>query len=214
MDLRNNLIVAERYLPLPMRRAYRYDWLRRYAALGLHEGHREAINAAVREARVWARRESSVGRRVASEATLESVFQWKQQATAVAAWSSAGNIRKVAIADVGKNIYATWRACRLAGLEVTAVLENGEAFAGSTYRKIPTVTDSAAVVDGLDGIVLSNVNPAQVDRRMLELTARFKVPVLRFWEPKFMGDDGTRTRRDPVPRNPLPGQLPKTPTAA
>ena len=36
-----------------------------------------------------------------------------------------------------------------------------------------------------DGIVLSNINPAQIDRRAEQL-AQFNVPVLRLWHPKFL----------------------------
>ena len=195
MDLRNNLIVAERYLPKPMRRAYRYDWLRRYAALGLHEGHRDAINAAVREARIWAQREAQVGRRIASDAALEAVFQWKHQAKAVAEWSSANKIRRVAIADVSKNIYATWNACRLAGLEIAAVLENGEAFSGSSYRDIPVLSDTAGLGIGFDGIVLSNVNPAQIDRRKENAGDQRRLPHRCC---TALGTEDSRRRRSPV----------------
>ncbi|MDB5172685.1 MAG: putative glycosyltransferase [Phycisphaerales bacterium] len=193
MDLRNNLILVERYLPKSMRRAYRHDWMRRYAALGSHEGHHDAIASAVREARIWARREATVGRRPLDPETLEAVFQWDSQAKAVATWAQAKNIRRVAIADVGKNIYATWNACRRANLDVAAVLENGPAFSGSTYRGIPVVTDAAAGAHAFDGIVLANINPAHVDGRARELAARFPAPVLRLWEPRTLEDGTART---------------------
>lgn len=186
MDLRNNLIVVERFLPQPMRREYRHDWLRRYAALGLHEGHADAVNSAVREARVWARREKSVGRRIPNAAALESIFQWKAQADAVEGWKNANNMRRVAIADVGKNIFATYRACRLAGLKIAAVLENSPAFAGSTYRDLPVLSDHEAGEEKFDGIVLSTLNPGAVENRMQELASWHGAPILKFWEPKTL----------------------------
>ena len=109
-------------------------------------------------------------------------------------WSRAGGIRRVAIADFSKNVFATLRACRLAELLVGAVLENSEALVGRLYRDIPVVMDDEAP-PGLEGIVLSNVNPAQIDRRMAELTARFKVPVLRLWQPKTL-----KPERDRLPK--------------
>src|SRR3989442_842392 len=42
MDLRNNLILVERFLPKSLRRAYRHDWVRRYSALAPHDGHADA----------------------------------------------------------------------------------------------------------------------------------------------------------------------------
>jgi GT2 family glycosyltransferase len=198
MDLRNNLIVAERYLPRPMRRAYRHDWLRRYAALGLHEKHDDAINSAVHESRIWARREKKVGRKILSETALESLFQWKAQELAVADWSRALSIRRVAIADVSKNIFATWRACKLAGLEIVSIIENNAAFAGSKYRGIPVKNDAKTGNVDFDGIVLSTVNPARVDGRMQELSSWFTKPTLRLWEPKMLGETTIRPHRPPV----------------
>ena len=173
MDLRNNLILTERYLPRPMRRAYRHDWLRRYAALGLHEGHRDAINSAVMEARVWGRREREMGRKVVSDATLESVFQWNAQAKAVAEWSranqsSASRSPMSARISMPHGVPASRQA-----LEVAAVLENGAAFAGSQYRGVPVIVDAEAGERPFDGIVLSTINPARVDGRMMELTSAF-----------------------------------------
>ena len=201
MDLRNNLIVVERYLPRPMRREYRHDWIRRYAALGLGDGHRDAINSAVREARIWARREMTVGRKTLSDATLESLFQWDAQARAVAEWSQARSIRRVAIADVSKNLYATWRACRLANLEVAAVLENGTAFSGSSYRNLPVMADSKAGHLKVDGIVLSTVNPATVESRLQELASWFVLPTLRLWEPRVLEGSEPRSHRGILPNS-------------
>ena len=212
MDLRNNLILVERYLPRPMRRAYRHDWLRRYAALGLHEGHQDAIGAAIREMRIWARREMSLGRQVLDAATLETVFQWNAQANAVAAWKTSHNLKRVAIADISKNVYCTWRACKQAGLTIASMLENGPAFAGTSYRGIPVLCDTKADPASFDGIVLSNINPAQVDRRLDDLTARFKVPVLRLWSPTAWSEPDKRPARNDQAmagvRGPLPPQDP------
>ncbi|HZK79874.1 MAG TPA: glycosyltransferase family 2 protein [Humisphaera sp.] len=212
MDLRNNLIVVERYLPRPMRREYRHDWMRRYAALGLHEGHGDAINSAVRESRVWARRERKVGRKILSQSALESLFQWDAQAKAVADWSRANSIKRVAIADVSKNIYATWRACRLAGLDIAWILENGPAFTGFNYRGASVMSDAKMSKADFDGIALSTVNPARVDSRMEELSSWFTLPTLRLWEPRLMGENTIRPRRPPAPFDPAFG--PRKPEAA
>jgi hypothetical protein len=190
MDLRNNLILAERYLPRPLRQAYRHDWMRRYAALGLHEGHADAINAALKEARVWARREAAVGRKTLSPKAVELIFGLEEQAKAVAQWARANALRRVALADFGKNAYATLTACRRAGLAVAAVLDNAPAFAGMLYRDIPVVPD-AEMPPGVQGIVLSNINPAQIDGRVSDLTTRFPgLPLLRLWHPKTLATSG------------------------
>ncbi|HSU67458.1 MAG TPA: glycosyltransferase [Tepidisphaeraceae bacterium] len=203
MDLRNNLILCERYLPRPLRHAYRRDWMKRYSMLSREDGHAQAANVAVKEARIWARREAAVGRRPLGPEAIESIFQLRAQGEAVASWAKANKVRRVWIADWGKNLYATWQACVSAGLSVEAVLENDRAFAGARYRTVPIMNDAAAVSGGIEGILVSTLNPGQVDGRVAELQARFGLPVLRLWTPSritvpppttLAGESGT-TRR-------------------
>lgn len=193
MDLRNNLILCERYLPRPLRHAYRGDWMRRYALLALHDGHTAAASTAVKEARIWARRELAVGRKTLSAEAVESIFQARAQHDAVAAWAKALNLREVCIADWGKNMFATWRACVSAGLRVHAVLDNNPAFAGARYRNVPVRGDGQVKPGAFDGILISTVNPSQVDERAAELESKFRVPVLRLWQPAMITVPPPRT---------------------
>ncbi|MCC7350017.1 MAG: glycosyltransferase [Phycisphaerales bacterium] len=190
MDLRNNLILAERYLPKPLRREYRRDWLRRYGLLALHEGHRQAAMQAIAEARRMARTESDAGRRILKSRTIESIFDLEMQAGMVKQWAVTRGIGRVAIAGMSKNLYATFRAARRAGLEIAAIVDSHPAFAGRSYRGLPICP--VITIDKLDvqGVVLSNVNPAQVDGRIKELSWCFRGPVLRLWEPKYLRPAG------------------------
>ena len=165
MDLRNNLILVERFLPKALRRPYRQDWQRRYSMLARHDGHGDAAKTAMFEALVWSRRERTVGRQTLDEAALETVFGFRAQADAVSGWRKAHGVRRVAVADFGKNVYASWRACRAAGLEVVALADEREAFAATRYRGAPILKTAAAVALGLDGVVISNINPAQMRDR-------------------------------------------------
>jgi len=199
LDLRNNLILVERYLPGALRGAYRADWIRRYGTIAIEDGHRDAVRTALREARVWAKREASVGRRTMNAAAVESLFELERQAAALAAWARnlpGGKTRRVVIADFSKNIYATYRACRLAGLNVAAVVDARQAFAATCYRGAPILSDADAQPLRPDGVVLSTVNPAQVDARLAQLRATFKCPILRLWEPRFLAANNPRGRRD------------------
>lgn len=199
MDLRNNLIVVERYLPRAMRSAYRRDWLERYTLLGLHEDFAEAMKETIREARLHARDEARRGRRTISATALEAIFEWDSQAKRIAQWCKSAGVKRVAMADVGKNIFATLRACRLAGLQIVSVLENHPAFAGRKYRRIPIVPYANADEGSFDGIVLSNINPAQVEKRSQALESRFKVPILRLWTPRLLSQiQSPRRRPGPV----------------
>lgn len=186
MDLRNNLIIAERYLPPPLRREYRRDWLRRYAALARADGHGDVIAPAIADARRWANRDRP-GRRPLCVESVEQVFGLDAQAQAVTTWSRTNRIRRVAIADFGKNTYATWRACRIAGLSVEALIDASPAFAGQTYRGAPIIAD-ANLPDAVQGIVLSTINPAQIESRLKQLSAAFSGPILRLWHPRRLSD--------------------------
>ena len=183
MDLRNNLILCERYLPRPLRHAYRNDWMRRYALLAHHDGYPAAARMAILESRIWARREAAVGRQTLGPQALESVLGLNSQQELITTWAKKYAIRRVCIADWGKNLYATWAACHSAGLKIEAVLDNIPAFTGVHYRGTPVVPDAAIDPPSIDGIIISTVNPAHVLHRAGALERRFSVPVLSLWSP-------------------------------
>ena len=107
-------------------------------------------------------------------------------------------MRRVAIADVSKNIYATYRACRRAKLDIACVADGRPAFAGTEYRGIPVLPEDRACGEPVDGVVVSNINPAQVDRRVAELEGRFKGPVLRLWHPRWIESPSGEKGPSPV----------------
>ena len=186
MDLRNNLILVERYLPKPLRRQYRHDWVRRYTALAHHDGQHAGAKKGLYEALVWARRERTVGRQTLDDRTLEAVFGFRAQAAAVAAWKQRLGVKRVAIADFSKNLYATYAACRSADVEVVAVLDHRPAFHRMSYRRLP-VADYPSLPDlNCDGVVVSNINPAQVAERAERVKQLSGMPVLTLWHPRYM----------------------------
>lgn len=186
MDLRNNLILVERYFPKPLRRIYRKDYRQRYAAIARHQGFQRATRRALREAKVWRVREAASGRQTLSARTLESVLQLDEQARSISVWARQQQLCRVAIVDFSKNLYATYDGCRRAGLRVTAIADENPAFDGLDYRGIPVMNDAAAIATGVDGVVVSNVNPAQVDRVCQRIRQVWRGPTLRLWQPKLM----------------------------
>lgn len=182
LDIRNNLILLERYLPADLRREYRRDWVLRYRAMARHAGHSFAALQGRVQGLSWKFREAWRGRQTLDEDTIENIFGLRQQADAVAAWASHHNIKRVALADFGKNTYATYRACVRADLEIVALGDANPAFRGLRYRGIPIVERSPMV----DGIVLTNINPAQIHRRLDTINAAFGGPVLSLWAPRFL----------------------------
>jgi GT2 family glycosyltransferase len=188
MDLRNNLILVERFLPKPLRRQYRHDWVRRYTALARQDGEQAAAKRGLYEALVWSRRERAVGRQTLDEQTVETIFSLRARADEVAAWAKQHNIRRVAIADFGKNVYATYAACGLASLERVGLLDDREAFKGLNYRGLPVTGYSQIPTLNCDGVIVSNTNPAQVAALADRVRAACDLPVLTFWQPRYMNE--------------------------
>jgi len=188
MDLRNNLILVERFLPLLMRRVYRHDWLRRYTAIARHAGCSHIVGKALAEARQWARLERLSGRQTLGADALETIFEWRTQQRLVAAWAKEHAVRRVVVADWGKNLYATWRACRKIGLKVKAIGVTGEALVGERYRGAAVEPLERALERRVDGVICANVNPAQIDAHMDQLRRLFPGPRLRLWQPRYLND--------------------------
>jgi hypothetical protein len=186
MDLRNNLILVERYLPRELRRPYRRDWLQRYARFALHDGNKEAVESGLREARVWGRREAAVGRRTLDSMTVEHLFDLKRQAMVVAKWQRENKVRRVVLVDFSKNLFATWRACQAASMESVALADDRPAFEGRRYRGVPIFDIPTAVGLAPDGAVITNINPGQIDARERAVRRAFRGPVLRLWEPAYL----------------------------
>jgi hypothetical protein len=188
MDLRNNLILVERYLPRRFRRKYRRDWLARYAALGRHDGCAPAILRARIEAMLWRWREAIGGRSTLWPQTVEHVFGHQEQANTIARWVKAYDIRKVVIADCAKTLFATYDACRRAKVRIVAVADNHPAYANMNYRRVPILDDRAAfTLDQIDGVVIANINPAQIDAVAERMRKYFDGPILRLWQPRVLG---------------------------
>jgi len=187
MDLRNNLILVERFFPAAHRRAYRKDYMQRYAAFARHHGHDAALSEAIAEARQWATQERLSGRETLSPQVLETLLGWGQQKRLIADWAERHELRRVVIADYSKNIYATWRGAQRCGLEVTAIAENHPALlAAGRYRGAAVLRDGEALAGRVEGVVLSNLNPAQVRPRLEALRRRWAGPILTLWQPKYL----------------------------
>lgn len=187
LDLRNNLIVAHRYLPRDLRRQYQRDWADRYTAIARHKGFASAARRGRWEAFFWSLREPFP--KTARPATIETVFELNKQSQTIAQWSKQHSIRRAVIADYSKNIYATHRACLGAGIDIQAITDNSPAFTGLSYRGVRIENDQQAIkINRPDGVVLSNVNPAQVDHRLEQLRKIFNGPILRLWQPRYLRD--------------------------
>lgn len=187
LDMRNNLVLAHRYLPEPLSTTYRQDWTQRYMALARHAGHGWSAWRGIAEAALRRLAQAARPARPVRCETVEHILQLQEQARLIGDWARQRRIRNVAIADFSKNLYATYRGCLEAGLQITCIADNHPAYATVVYRGIPVLPDAQARHGPAEGIVLSTVNPARVEKRLGELEGAFGMPVLRLWQPRFLG---------------------------
>jgi GT2 family glycosyltransferase len=186
LDLRNNLILIDRFIPANMRPVMRRDAVQRYSAMARHAGQGRAVTQALIEAAGWRVREALTGRETLDTATFERIFAFQSQQQRVAAWAHEHNIRSVALADFSKNLLGAWRAGVNNGLDVRAVVDDHPAFAGLSYEGAPVVgRDQLRSLD-VQGVIVSNINPAQVASRTEAVRQVFHGPVLTLWEPAFL----------------------------
>ena len=203
LDLRNNLLIAQRYLPRPIRRFFRDDWLRRYSALLRHAGFSDQIGPAVASARRLIAQERGRPTSLLSPANIELLFGLDDQTSRIAAWSRRHHVQRVIIADHCKTLWTTWQACIRCDLEVAAVADNHCAYRGLSYRNVPILPDQEARQWAIDAVVLSNINPAHVETRLAQLANRYDVPVLALWPfesvpPCMATDESTTTRENGI----------------
>ena len=90
------------------------------------------------------------------------------------------------IADFSKNVYATYAACGLASVKVSALVDHRAAFRGMVYRAVPIREYGAIAELAPDGVIVSNTNPSQVAAREDHARQSFRGPVLTLWHPRFM----------------------------
>jgi GT2 family glycosyltransferase len=185
LDLRNNLIIAQRFLPEKYRQAYWDDWKQRYTALAEKKTSRLEIQKAIWSARFWRLRDAFFGRQALDESAMENIFQFRHQAALIGDWARQNSVWRVVLADFGKNIYAAYNAANSCGLQLRCIADDNPAFSNFEYRGLPVVpTHDAFEGGGIDGVILTNINPAQIDARADHLTKIFSGPVLKLRQPQ------------------------------
>jgi hypothetical protein len=172
-----------RYLPSPLVKIYRDDWLQRYRWFAERAGHLDAFERGEAEAAWRAPADRHRYRRWRLSAdVLEQVFSWsyvEQQMTRLA----RQGVAHVVLADVGKNVCAFHRGAEAARLKVLAIADDHLAAADRAYRGIPVVTTEQALRQGADAWVVSNTSYVHAIRRRNELSGRTSKPVYSWFEP-------------------------------
>ena len=188
LDLKHNLIVAARYLPTPFAQAYREDFIQRYGTLLRGAGCGSLLQGTLDEADAIVCNPRALRREPLSPAAFEQMFEHRAQALRVARWASEHGVRHVAITDYSKNLYATFRACVEHGLGVVAIVDARPVFANASYRGVPILPHASLGRMSIDGVVVSNVNPAQIDQVAAAARGLSRAPVLRLWRGKTLAE--------------------------
>ena len=197
LDTRNNLRVVARYLPREYARIYRDEWRLRYAWLAERLGQSAAYRRGVRAG--WWRgllERLRYARWRLSQPVLERVFAWERLRREFADLVEAG-VERVVLADLGKNVYAFWRAARAVGVDVAAIASDAFAAPGRTYRGVPVLTTDAALKLDPDAYVVSNTSFVHATQCYADLRTRTSRPVHHWFGPP-PGGPATRAINGPV----------------
>jgi GT2 family glycosyltransferase len=107
---------------------------------------------------------------------------------------------RVVLVDVGKNVYAYWRACRTLGVEIVAIADEKLAAPGRKYRGIPVVTDAAAIKLAYDAAVVANTSPVHAETRRAAWRAAQDKPVIDLFESAGLSLSDARRAASESPR--------------
>lgn len=193
LDLKHNLILAERYLPDPYRQAYRDDFAQRYGAIMRHAGHASEYESTLRDADAYVANPRLLRRQCLGPDAFEAIFGHRHQLGQISTWIARHGARRIAIADFSKNLFATHQACGRLSIDVLAIIDDRAAFAGEIYRRVSVKPAESVDPQSIDGVVISNTNPAQVEAIATRLRSHFRVPVLALWTPRTLTDAKTRS---------------------
>ena len=199
-DVRNNLRVIARYLPAPYYDIYRQDWLERYRWLAERDDHVDAYERGSRAGRRrdLIERQAYRGRRLRS-AALERFFCWASVEARMIELADSG-IRRMVLADLGKNVFAFHRAAQSAGIEMAAIADDRFAAPQREYRGIRVLPRAEALALDHDAVVVSNTGAVHAGRTQWELTECGFSPVYNWFSGTTVAGPSRIPSRDVLPR--------------
>ncbi|MCA9251794.1 MAG: glycosyltransferase [Phycisphaerales bacterium] len=187
-DTRNNLLVTARYIPDAFESIYRDDVLQRYRWIAESQGHMSANQHAEAEAmsRYNAERDWFATLRL-SPGVFEELFCIKEVAERMRELRT-DNVRRIVLANLGKNIYPFVQAAKYCGIEVKAIADDYFALGGRMYRGIPIVHSDDVSSDDIDAIVVSNMSPAHAARSQKRWSNLTDLPVVAWYADSVESD--------------------------
>ena len=94
---------------------------------------------------------------------------------------AASGIRRVLLADLGKNVYPFVRSARRCGITIVAIADDYFAGPRRHYRDIRICTLAEAAHYEIDGVIVSNTSPVHAVRTQQRLVAMTASPVFRWF---------------------------------
>lgn len=176
-DTRNNLRLMARYLPATHLEAYWPDWLQRYRWIATANDCPQAFRrGAAAGALLFGLDRLRYRQWRLPPPVCEQVFSWSYIQRRFAALAARG-VRSVVLADLGKNVYAFYRASRAAGVRILAIADDFFAAPDRRYRDVPILPRADAAELAPDAWIVSNTSFVHAERRRDELARYTSRPV-------------------------------------
>lgn len=158
LDVRNNLRVLARYLPDHALSIYLEDCLQRYYWLAEQTEREHVIAQGVAEAQqvMWWERHRYRDWRMTPE-NFELHFNWERVAHKYGQLAEQG-VQQIALAGLGKNLYAHLRGARQANLSITGLIADDFADAKRKYRHIPVIALADYLQQPADAVCISDAS--------------------------------------------------------
>lgn len=169
-DIRNNLRVIGRHLDGEAAAAYGQDWMQRYAWLAEADGHADAFARGLVDGRRLAAREAGRFAKLSAGA-FEHFFSWDAIAAHLKNLAAIG-ARRVVLVQMGKNIYAFYRAAARAGLEIAAIADTRFAGPQRGYRGVPLVSLEEGLRMPADAFIIADTSHVHAAAQLNDLHRR------------------------------------------
>ena len=168
LDVRNNVWLVLRRFPTARVLPYLLDWTRRYFWIARSQGATWPFLRGLVEGLV--RSLARPKREPVSTAAFEQFAKLDETVERLRATLRRHPSRRVLLVDVGKNLYAYWRACRVLNVEIVAIADDKLGRYGRSYRGIHVIRDDDARKLSHDLAIIANLSPEHAKRRAAEWT--------------------------------------------
>ncbi|HSW44272.1 MAG TPA: glycosyltransferase [Phycisphaerae bacterium] len=177
LDTRNNLLVAARYAPDRRLLPLLQDYTQRYRWIAESAGQLRAYARGRREG--WRRLRSERNRFARWRLTgpqFERLFRFEEIKRRMRALADSG-VRRIILADLGKNIYPFVAGAKAVGLRVLAIADDRFSRPARCYRGLPILPVADALATSPDGVVISNTAPVSAADDARRIAAACSRPV-------------------------------------